>query len=572
MVVTGDHWSFLLHIQFVSITSLLSTEVPQQYIDWASSFRPFNAQLDPKDVAGWLGYEWPQGKIQALQPWQKPNLPLCPAAAAAAAVTTTYPSPAAHYQHLIVIVISVIITITFTLTIISSSSCIILTGSCRIYQNISAQLDTNSTTTSLEEVAVEESFRLFLGTVATSAVLIFLVSCARILAARLRVLIIRWKRRRQKVTQMAKEDGGEEEDEEGPNANTAAEEGKITVQVSGEEFGLPFRRSAKGHRDEGKEEGEGGGKGGSGEAKDEKDGHEDEQGAGEEGQEDQEEEEEETIPISMVLRFPKWELPVLVFLSTGLSTSTGMLVNAAISARCFPLLGFVVVLAACILFVIWLFFRLRKHFISRPAVWWHRNRLEDAEQGLAAARQASSRQFRHKCLADYMDALQTSGWWEDAVGIKKEEEAAGTRGEEEHTSSGLLSDQVGKKLEVSGEEGATDKGSGEIEQIVRTVMQEAALVPALYLRSKEGNENAQACSTFDDFLLTARDRLKLEAPPPLPLSFSFSFLPSFPRPPLRWVQDDSCLMCLGAGKPSQTSPRGSLSLSVLRAKRLHRLR
>uniref|UniRef100_A0A7S4KSM4 Uncharacterized protein n=1 Tax=Guillardia theta TaxID=55529 RepID=A0A7S4KSM4_GUITH len=63
-------------------------------------------------------------------------------------------------------------------------------------------------------------------------------------------------------------------------------------------------------------------------------------------------------------------------------------------------------------------------------------------------------------------------------------------------------------MKVAGEGEGAEESMKKIVEIVRTIVQEAALVPALYLRSREGSENARLCSTFDEFLLTARDRLK----------------------------------------------------------------
>ena len=413
---------------------------------------------------------------------------------------------------------------TFTCDLWSSG--IIFTGFCQAYQNTSSQLDTNSTISS-EQVALEDTFRLFLGTCATSIVLILFVCCSRVFAASLRVSIIRWKRRWQKARQNKMRE--EEEEEEAAAEAAAAKmllnqdeqtsmnviDEKLTAQVSGRNFGLSWRRSGKGEQDKGKADADkAAGGGDEKEMENCRDLKLAAEGGAEEGQNANEEEEEEEIPVSMALRFPKWELPVLAFLATGLSTSTGMLINAAVSMRCFPLLGFVIVLAACLLFVIWLFSRLRKHFISRPAVWWHRNRLKDAEEGVAAAKHASSRQFRHKCLADYFDALQTSGWWEDAVGIKREgKEEEDVEEGKGKSPSGVPSDYRGdsaeqEKLKVAGEGEGAEESMKRIEEIVRTIVQEAALVPALYLRSREGSENARLCLTFDDFLLTARDRLK----------------------------------------------------------------
>jgi hypothetical protein len=125
-------------------------------------------------------------------------------------------------------------------------------------------------------------------------------------------------------------------------------------------------------------------------------------------------------------------------------------------------------------------------------VWWRTNSLHLALTDKRALAKSNWRHSREKAYSDYRDALASSGWWEETMQL----------------TTRTIKDEDGNEIVV---QGSSSGPSAKIcELVIQKVIEEAMLVPALFLRSREGMKAATEASDLKSFLMKAKEKLKSE--------------------------------------------------------------
>ena len=194
--------------------------------------------------------------------------------------------------------------------------------------------------------------------------------------------------------------------------------------------------------------------------------------------------------VSADLSFPRWEIPIMSFIIAGVSSSTGAVLAAAGPAGCPVMYVSVIALIPIVAFQIFIFLQVEKQVYSKTEnkVWWRRNNLQEARMDRHALMGSNWPRSRTKSRMDYLDALSTTGWWEEAVKL----------------SVRTVIDEDGQKRVIKGGGWLSEEQCNAATNIV---CREAALVPALFLRSREGMEAAASAGELKHFLLKAKDKL-----------------------------------------------------------------
>lgn len=172
----------------------------------------------------------------------------------------------------------------------------------------------------------------------------------------------------------------------------------------------------------------------------------------------------------------------------GISFSAGCVVGAARMAGCGVMYSTVLALVPCMLFQGFIFWLVHVNILSGKAktnkVMWRRNTLQDASADRSALAHSHVKRARAKARHDFADALLTTGWWEEGYRLK------------EHTQGQARVMTQTSWLSVQ-----------ECDRVSNVVISEAQLVPALFLRSREGMTAAQEASSLQHFLADARNKL-----------------------------------------------------------------
>jgi len=199
---------------------------------------------------------------------------------------------------------------------------------------------------------------------------------------------------------------------------------------------------------------------------------------------------QELVPADLV--FPRWELPIMTFIVAGVTSSAAAVVAAAGPAGCDWMYSVVVVVLPCIVFQICVFWKVHVNVFGgdegSKKVWWRENNLGEAGIETQVLLHSNWPRSKAKAKMDYLDAFTTTGWWEEAVSLTEESRV----------------DDDGNMQVV--------KGGGWLSETkcalaTNIVVAEAMLVPALFLRSREGMEAAGAAHDLQAFLSIAKDKL-----------------------------------------------------------------
>jgi len=141
-------------------------------------------------------------------------------------------------------------------------------------------------------------------------------------------------------------------------------------------------------------------------------------------------------------------------------------------------------------FQIWLFRKIHVNIFNddENKVWWRENNLADAGVEEQVLLDSNWPRSRSKARYDYMDAFTTTGWWEEAVTLVEDE----------------VEDEDGNRHLVKGGGWLSEKKCSEATDVL---VGEVMLVPALFLRSREGMEAAEKAQDLQKFYSIAKDKL-----------------------------------------------------------------
>ena len=190
------------------------------------------------------------------------------------------------------------------------------------------------------------------------------------------------------------------------------------------------------------------------------------------------------------LSFPRWELPLMTFIISGVVSCTGAVIGAAGPAGCPMLYVSLVALIPIVAFQIWVFTEVQKHVfsITEKRVWWRAHDFEESRMDKIALQYSNWPRSRLKANLDYWDSLTTSGWWEESVRLS-------------------ITTEIGEDGQERIIKGGQWLSEEECMSATNTVCREAALVPALFLRSRQGMEAASKAGELKHFLLKAKEKL-----------------------------------------------------------------
>jgi len=201
---------------------------------------------------------------------------------------------------------------------------------------------------------------------------------------------------------------------------------------------------------------------------------------------------QELVPVDLV--FPRWELPIMSFIVAGVTSSAAAVVAAAGPAGCDWMYSVVVVVLPCIVFQIFVFWKVHVNVFAgdegAKKVWWRENNLGEAGIETQVLLHSNWPRSKAKAKMDYLDAFTTTGFWEEAVSLTEESRVDDDGDTQVVKGGGWLSET---KCALA----------------TNIVVAEAMLVPALFLRSREGMEAAGAAHDLQAFLSKAKDKLNV---------------------------------------------------------------
>ena len=193
----------------------------------------------------------------------------------------------------------------------------------------------------------------------------------------------------------------------------------------------------------------------------------------------------------MDLHFPKWELRILTMTINGMAASVGCVVGAARVVGCSDMYLTVLALVPCMVFQAYIFWVMHVNILSdkENKVWWRSNSLKEASVARNVLSHSHWKRSRAKARGDFADALLSTGWWEEAVQLKKQ------------TST----DAEGRIQVIQQTQWLSE---AECNRASDVMIAEAQLVPALFLRSREGMVAAERACSLQHFLEQAKAKLQ----------------------------------------------------------------
>ena len=539
VLVAGDFISIVESLQFIALTTFLDTSLPVQYFDWASYFRIFTLQLDPKHALEAFGIKWhdffPMPLTNACYseqaPEYHPRATLMTSLAGGAAKMMSQDSTSA-----------------LNTSYLPKSADIAFGDGRRVTRDRRIVIE------SAEKVEgwggnvghdphrgdLEVSFRLFVGTLVCCYGLLLVATLGRLILASCfnlrrragyrRKMLARFERiekrdikhRFSEATSGKLSATAQRLDDARITATASKQRSdksmesiqqrkeKNTEYVSGCAFGPKSREDvAGGHSGEGADDH---GLNGDGQVSEEENENEEGQyerifdpsvqcGACREvghKHTDCDRLEELLIdkrsPFQRVpdgLHFPRWEVPIMIFVLAGVCSSTGAVLGSAGPAGCRRMYSVVLALLPLIAFQIYIFWRSRENIgrKGRQKVWFRPNQFGFARMERQILGNSRWPRSTAKSRSDYYDALFNSGWWEEALVVSETKIKDGNGIETVVRGGGFLPEKTCKI-------------------VMQRVVDEAMLVPALFLRSRDGMEAADEAQDLTAFLEVAKERLR----------------------------------------------------------------